>query len=145
MRRAVLVFLGILSVVLIAGFFVVRALTGRESPVPAGNSGEFRPAPSEKLDVPQPIGHVIVSGSDYQYSPSSITLPLGIKTLLTFKNVGTVSHNLVISELGVDIPVIGAGESMTVEVTAGKAGDFAFYCGVGNHRTLGMSGTVKVE
>jgi hypothetical protein len=40
---------------------------------------------------------------------------------------------------------VGAGASDVVEFTADKAGTFEYYCSVGNHRAMGMKGTLTVK
>jgi len=86
-----------------------------------------------------------VEGSEFSFSPSSITFAQGEKVRLTFKNTGKNPHNFVIDELGVSTKTIPGGGSDTVEFTAGKSGTFTFYCAVGNHRQQGMEGELNVQ
>lgn len=87
---------------------------------------------------------IIVTGQNFSFTPSEITVKKGDKVKLTFKNSGGV-HDFVIDELGVKIKQIAAGQSDTVEFVADKAGTFEYYCSVGNHRQVGMKGTLTVE
>lgn len=70
---------------------------------------------------------------------------IGEKVKLIFRDTGKMKHNLVIDELEVSTKTVGAGKEDTVIFTASKAGDFEFYCSVGNHRQLGMEGRVTIK
>lgn len=91
------------------------------------------------------IREVTVDGSEYSYSPSSLTVTEGENIRLTFNNVGNLPHNFVIDELGVATQTVPGGGSDTVEFTASQSGTFDFYCSVGNHRSLGMEGELDVQ
>ncbi len=88
---------------------------------------------------------ITVEGFEYGYSPSTINLSQGETVRIIFKNVGTMPHNFVADEFNAATPAILPGEQITAELTASQAGNFAFYCSVGNHRQLGMEGTITVE
>lgn len=87
---------------------------------------------------------ITVTGQNFSFTPSTITVKKGDKVKLTFKNAGGV-HDFTIDELGVKTKQIPGGQSDTVEFIADKAGTFEYYCSVGNHRQLGMKGTLTVE
>lgn len=91
------------------------------------------------------IREISVSGSEYSYTPSSIELKEGENIKLTFKNTGSLPHNLVIDELGVTSKTISGGKEDVVEFKAAKTGSFKFYCSIGNHRKNGMEGTAIVK
>ena len=54
------------------------------------------------------------------------------------------NHDFVIDELNVKTKEIGAGKTDTVELTPNEVGTFEFYCSVGNHKQMGMKGTLIV-
>ena len=81
-----------------------------------------------------------VEGSNYKFAPSTLTVN---KVKITFKNSGGF-HDFVLDEFGVKTKVIPSGQSATVEFTADKTGTFDYYCSVGNHRAMGMQGTLTV-
>lgn len=54
-------------------------------------------------------------------------------------------HDFVIDELNVKTKIVKDGESETVEFTPDQTGTFEFYCSVGQHRQMGMKGTLIVE
>jgi len=85
-----------------------------------------------------------VTGQNFSFSPSVITVKKGDKVKITFKNVDGF-HNFMIDEYHVATSTINAGAEESVEFTADKAGSFQYYCFVGTHRAMGMWGTLKVE
>jgi plastocyanin len=66
---------------------------------------------------------------------------------ITVVNNGRASHDLVVEEDGNDVAGtdgnIAPGQSSTFTVTL-DAGEYVFYCSVGNHRAMGMELTVQV-
>jgi plastocyanin len=65
---------------------------------------------------------------------------------ITLTNTGNATHDLVVELDGEDVgksEQIGPGETSTFEVTL-EAGDYVFYCSVGNHRQMGMEVPVTV-
>jgi len=100
---------------------------------------------SEKLvDGSIEMEEVVFEGSEFKFSPSSLTLKAGVPVKLVFKNTGTMVHDLVIDELNLSTKEIAPGEEETIIFTP-DVGIYTFYCSVGNHRTLGMEGELIVE
>lgn len=57
-----------------------------------------------------------------------------------------VAHDWVLEGVdGAATEAVGSGESSTVTFVAPAAGEYAFFCSVGNHRQLGMEGTFTVK
>ncbi|OGM22094.1 hypothetical protein A2961_04975 [Candidatus Woesebacteria bacterium RIFCSPLOWO2_01_FULL_39_21] len=54
-------------------------------------------------------------------------------------------HDFVIDELGVRTRIAQAGEMAEVEFGVNKTGELEFYCSIGNHRDMGMVGTLIIE
>ena len=55
-------------------------------------------------------------------------------------------HNVVLERDGEDVAESETVESSTTSVDAElEAGEYTFYCSVGNHRDAGMEGTLTVE
>lgn len=90
------------------------------------------------------VKEIVIEGSNFKFDPNTITVKKGEKTKVVFKNVGGM-HDFKVDELGIATEVIKDGEEETVEFTADKAGTFEFYCSVGQHRQMGMKGTLVVE
>jgi len=85
-----------------------------------------------------------VTGSSFKFSPATLTVNKGDTVRITFKNSGGM-HDFVIDEFNASTKIIQSGETDTVEFTADKAGTFEYYCSVGNHRQMGMVGTLTVK
>ncbi len=84
-----------------------------------------------------------VEGKNFSFSPSTLTVKKGDKVKITFKNSGGM-HDWVLDEFNAKTKQIAAGASETIEFVADKAGTFEYYCSVGNHRAMGMKGTLTV-
>lgn len=85
-----------------------------------------------------------VEGSSFKFAPNVLTVQEGDTVRITFKNVGG-SHDFVLNEFDARTTVISSGTQDVVEFVASKKGSFEFYCSVGDHRALGMVGTLTVE
>ena len=85
-----------------------------------------------------------VSGGNFYFTPNTLKVKEGDTVTITFKNSGGM-HNLKIDEFNVATPVIQSGAEDKVTFIANKKGSFEYYCSVGNHRQMGMKGTLTVE
>ena len=84
-----------------------------------------------------------VLGSNYAFAPKQLLAKKGDTVTITFKNTGGF-HDFRIDAFNVATKQIGAGKEETVTFVATKSGMFEFYCSVGNHRAMGMVGTLTV-
>ncbi|MGI8419036.1 MAG: cupredoxin domain-containing protein [Candidatus Levyibacteriota bacterium] len=85
-----------------------------------------------------------VEGKNFSMTPSKLSVNKGDKVEITYKNTdGT--HDFVLDEFNARTKVLQGGEEATVSFTADKAGSFHYYCSVGNHRAMGMVGTLTVN
>lgn len=84
-----------------------------------------------------------VTGSNFSFTPSTLTVNKGDKVKITFVNSGG-THDFKIDEFSVATKKISGGSRDVVEFTADKSGTFEFYCSVGSHRAMGMKGTLTV-
>lgn len=135
--------IGIIVLAVVVGGFLVLS-KDKTAPVssPAGSiPTQSSPTSSESA----PTREIMVSGDEYNFLPASLDIKQGETVKLTFKNVGKLPHNLVITELGVTSKTIAAGKEDSVTFTADKSGTFTTFCSVGNHRQLGMEGTLMVK
>ena len=85
-----------------------------------------------------------VSGQNFSFTPNTLTVNKGDKVKITFQNTGGF-HDFRIDEFNVKTAQLGSGKSETVEFTADKTGTFEYYCSVGNHRAMGMTGKLTVK
>ena len=85
-----------------------------------------------------------VTGENFSFSPSLITVKKGDKVKITFKN-SEGFHDFVVDEFGAATKQTKAPTTEVIEFTADKVGSFEYYCSVGSHRAMGMKGTLIVE
>jgi plastocyanin len=115
--RGLLLSLGIIGIILgaaIAGEFVLRlqpGLGGGNAPVSAGS-----------VVMPSGVG----SNTALNFSPSSITLIIGINNTVTFVNRDTAIHTVTATDNSFNSGDITAGKSWTN--TFSTAGNFSYYC-----------------
>ncbi len=114
-----------------------------------GNSKKAQAPVGEKSNVSVgvvtgAVKEFTVTGENFSFIPSVMTVKKGDKVKINFKNQNGM-HNLIIDEFAVNTGIIKSGEEKSVEFTADKTGSFQYYCSVGSHRAMGMWGTLKVE
>jgi plastocyanin len=83
-------------------------------------------------------------GGDISWEPADLSAPAGSVTI-TLVNESDVPHAVEVEGNGVEeeSETITAGETeLTVDL---EAGEYTFYCPVGQHRQNGMEGTLTVE
>ncbi len=85
-----------------------------------------------------------VHGSNYKFDPVEIRVKKGETVKINFVN-DEGFHNFIVDGLNLRTETISQGNVDTVTFVPDKVGEFEFYCGVGNHRELGMKGTLIVE
>ncbi|MCA9371566.1 cupredoxin domain-containing protein [Candidatus Woesebacteria bacterium] len=86
-----------------------------------------------------------ITGQNFSFDPAEITVNKGDTVKIVFKSVEG-NHNFVLDEFdNAKTDILGAGESETIEFVADRVGTFEYYCAVGNHRAMGMVGTLIVE
>ncbi len=92
------------------------------------------------------VNEIVVEASNFEFTPSAFSVKAGDKVSLTLKVVEGF-HDLVIEELdGVATNQIQADGEETIEFTVPEGVDsLTFFCSVGNHRALGMEGTITVN
>jgi plastocyanin len=90
------------------------------------------------------VVELAVTGSGFKFNPATLKVKQGDTVRLTFKSVAA-AHDFVIDQFDVKTNTLGDGEEEEIEFVADKAGTFEYYCSVGNHRAMGMVGTLVVE
>lgn len=86
----------------------------------------------------------VVSGIDFSFTPNTMKVNMGDTVKVTFKDTSGV-HDFRLDEFKVATKVLAGGKEETVEFVADKKGSFEYYCSIGNHRKMGMKGTLVVE
>ena len=92
----------------------------------------------------QPDGTYIIVGTEFAFEPDTIEIPVNEETVIEFRNLGTVDHDLVIEEFGVATGSMRIGSKKTVRFTPTETGEFALICSIPGHPDAGMTGTVSV-
>lgn len=89
---------------------------------------------------------IVIDGSEFAFTPVTLTFTAGQPVTIVFKNVGKMPHDFVIDEIpDAKTSVIQGGQTETITFTPTARGTYKFYCSVGNHRAQGMEGTVTVQ
>jgi uncharacterized cupredoxin-like copper-binding protein len=89
---------------------------------------------------------VDVSATEFAFNPSNIELDEAGTYTFHLTNAGEFEHALEIDGHGIEeeTDVIGGGETAELTVELTEEGEYEMYCPVGNHRGMGMEGTVTV-
>jgi plastocyanin len=108
------------------------AATPEQTQEPAAGGGG-----GETVEVASP------ADGGLSFEPAELTAPAGEVTF-TYNNPSQVPHAFDIEDVeGGETDTITESEaSVTVQL---EAGEYTFYCPVGNHRQAGMEGTLTVE
>lgn len=85
-----------------------------------------------------------VTGKNFSFDPNEIRVKKDDEIVINFVNGGGF-HDFRIDEFNVATKQLQSGGEETVTFVADKAGSFQYYCSVGNHRAMGMWGTLVVE
>lgn len=139
MNKKVFIFAASALIFLIA---IVVGLTLKNSRPPS-SGGQVSGASTTNDFKNVNVKEFTVVGTNYAFSPNTITVNKGDNVRIIFKDEDGV-HNLVINGYDLATNVINSGQE-TIEFVADKTGQFEFYCSVGSHRDLGMVGTLIVQ
>lgn len=104
--------------------------------------------------------HLFVQMTEFQFQPSSFTVPAGEEITLDASNNGAIEHNFVIMNKGTQVTspfdaddesnvywqvAVSPGESTSTSFTApSDPGDYQVVCKTAGHVEAGMSGTLTV-
>ena len=86
-----------------------------------------------------------VAGSNFAFDPAEMRVQAGDTVRITLTNDSPMPHDWRLDEFNAATEIINTGETDTIEFVASQAGEFEYYCSVGNHRAMGMVGTLIVE
>ena len=91
------------------------------------------------------VGEVELTATEFKFDPSMVELAKTGEMTFTLVNDGQLTHALEIEGQGIEEESDeidgGATTDLTVDL---EAGEYEFYCPVGNHREQGMEGTIVV-
>ncbi len=148
-NKAFWIAIGVVAAVLIAGV-VFLGKGAKNAPEANPTTVPLSPTPApqstgEPASVGEEVQEVSLEAKEFSFSEESITVKKGQKVRLTLANKGRMSHDFVVEETNVASELVGPGKSVVTEFTIQDAGTYTFYCSVGNHRAMGMEGTLIVE
>lgn len=86
---------------------------------------------------------LVVTATDFSFTPAKLTLTAGEPVNLTLDNQGRLPHDLVIPELGVKVTA-NPGRQATTGIVVGEPGTFGIVCTFSGHATAGMTGELEV-
>lgn len=158
MNKNALITVIILIVVAAIGWFVYAGndqtmQTMNDSVIPADTNNNNTTNQSTSVGTPNNTTdpatsapktvEITVRASNYKFDLSTINVKKGDTVKLTLINdVGV--HDLKFEGYNIGTKILqGVGQD-TLTFVADKAGDFEYYCSVGNHRAMGMKGTLRV-
>ena len=139
----------------IGGFFVYNNLSNGaavdNSNTNAGTSTDTNTntGTNAGTDSNEDVKTFVLTGENFKFKMSEtenpdIIVKQGDKVRIEFSSVGGF-HDWKIDEFNAATEQINDGESTFVEFVADKKGTFEYYCGVGQHRSMGMKGNFIVE
>ena len=85
-----------------------------------------------------------ITAKNFSFSLPEIRVQKGDKVKIILDNVEGF-HDWTVDEFNAKTQQSQAPAKTEVEFIADKSGTFEFYCGVGNHRQMGMKGSLIVE
>jgi len=132
--------------ILLVGATLAIAGCGGDDEEPASGSSDSTPT-ATATEAASGGGENLALAADasaLKFDKTELTAAAG-KVTITMDNPSDIPHNVVI-----DAPDAKAGETVgkgeqsiaSAELTAGE---YAYYCAVGNHRSAGMEGKLTVE
>jgi len=150
--RSVLLISGTLLAVIAGGLLFVLAGRGQSSVQAPRQSQQPQQTPvdtSSRSNSPNtaPTGErkdIMITGGNYYFRPNELRVKKGDTVKIIFKNDGE-THDFVIDALKVKSELVQSGGQTTITFTPTKVGTFEFYCSIGDHRQMGMHGTLRVE
>ena len=103
-------------------------------------------AAASSSDASSEAEAITATEADFSIALDEDSLTAGTYAI-TVVNNGSATHDLAVEEDGSTVASsdkIGPGESTTLTVDL-DAGEYVFFCSVGNHRAMGMELTVQVS
>ena len=99
---------------------------------------------AQKQEVEKSDVVINLTGENFNFSQDVIRVKKWDRVTVNFESTGGF-HDWGVDEFDAWTGQISPGEKTSVTFVADKAGDFEFYCSVGNHRAQGMVGRLIVD
>lgn len=133
-----------LAVVLAGALFLFNKYNAKSGGSFSSQGTQVEENHQTSSEAQAPSNIIEVEGGMYYFKPDVIKVKKGETVNISFRSVDGV-HDFVIDEFDTRTEIIREGQTTEVSFVADKAGEFEYYCSVGNHRALGMKGTLVVE
>lgn len=154
-KNTIIIIIFILAVLIIIGYIVTlkipltlqAPLQGDTTPPTVQSENQEPPFPSENINQsnPQNIKTFTVEGSEFSFTPKTLSIKTGEKVKITFINTGSAPHTFTIDGI-IDTGVVQPGAKSIVEFNGpSQKGSYPIYCSVGQHKAQGMEGSLMVE
>lgn len=137
MNRNAWIIGAVILILVIIGFYALSANNGDNQVNTEQNQG----GANQNIREARPFD---ITASNFRFSESEIRVKRGDEVKIRLSNTEGM-HNWVIDEFNAKTETITAGQSAEVTFVADKTGTFEYYCGIGNHRQMGMKGNLVVE
>ena len=111
-------------------------------PVNAGTGTVTDSAADEGLEAGE-VKEFVIEARNFEHSEKELTVSKGDTVRIVFRTVQGF-HDWRVESFNKGTRRAGEGQESTVEFVADQVGTFEFFCSVGNHRALGMIGTLTV-
>ena len=99
----------------------------------------------------QPPGSILITMSNYQFTPATLSLPAG-RVVLYLVNTSNLDHDLILREPARSLlkvvaksELVPPGQAGTLTIDALAAGIYHVTCAVGGHADLGMVGDFTIR
>ncbi|BCX14577.1 MAG: hypothetical protein KatS3mg088_260 [Patescibacteria group bacterium] len=133
-----------LAVVLVGALFLFNKYKAKSGASFSSQETRLEENRQTSSETQTPSNMIEVEGGMYYFNPDVIKVKKGETVKISFRSVDGV-HDFVIDEFDARTEIIREGQTAEVSFVADKTGEFEYYCSVGNHRALGMKGTLVVE
>lgn len=125
----------IVGVLVVGGFFLFK------NRGVAPTEGELNNTNTSLENV---VKEFSIDAVPFSFSPSTMVVNRGDTVKITLRNTNG-THDLKIDEFNVSTSILNTGQEQSITFVANKSGTFQYYCSVGNHRAMGMVGTLTVR
>ena len=83
--------------------------------------------------------------AEFSIIPEETSLHEGDGLRIIITNNGEIDHDFAIQSLGIQVPLIAPGDTVTIDILLEETGSFEFICTIAGHKELGMTGTLNVN
>ena len=131
------------SLILAIGVLALAGCGGDDEEEPASGGGSSNGSSSSSGGGGEQLA-ISADASELKFDKAELTAPAGQVTI-TMANPSDAPHNVVIDADGAKPGDTVSKDGESVATADLKAGEYTYYCAVGNHRSAGMEGTLTVE